>query len=130
MTQNLDWTHTKVRIKDIRKLNKLYAIYTDVSELNADTTYGEAIGMLFVKDSIFEDRLKSYFLKDISKITREDILGKMWNFYLTKGYFVKVNENGELEIFQHDKNKWYVSYLEIDGELGTFSSVYKDKEIK
>lgn len=125
----LNWTHTDVTIVDIRKLNKLYVIYTTILEEKNSIIQGMWVGPLFVKDSIFEERLKSYFLKDMSNISREDILGVKWNFYVTKGYFIKVNENGEIEKFPHDENKWYVSYLEIAGKLGNFSSIYRDKEL-
>jgi hypothetical protein len=126
----LNWTHIGVNIVDIRKLNKLYVIYTNIIEQNETVIQGDKwLGPLFIKDSIFEERLKSYFLKDISKITRDEILGAKWNFYITKGFFIKVNEAGEIEKFPHDENKWYVSYLEIAGPLGNFYSVYRDKEL-
>lgn len=121
---NIDWTHFKVKIIDIRKLSKLYVI-----KIN-DPVLGERFSPpLFVKDVIFEERLKSYFLKDISQISREEILGVNWNMYITKGYYIKINERGEADRFSHDLEKWYVSYLEIDGPLGTFSSVCRDKEL-
>lgn len=123
---NLNWTHIDVTIKDIRKLNKLYVLYTDISVSQMATGLPN-IGPVFVKDTIFEERLKSYFLKD--KISRDEILSVKWNFYVTKGYFIKINEIGDIEKFPHDENKWYVSYLEIAGELGNFYSIYKDKEL-
>jgi len=123
--ENLDWTHKHLKIVDIRKLNKLYVI-----SVNDPKSKIQIEQPLFVKDVIFEERLKSYFLKDPSKVTRDEILGVVWNMYITKGYFIKIDENGVVTQFDHDENKWYISYLEIDGKLGSFSSIYRDKEIK
>jgi len=125
MNTNIDWTHKEVSIKDIRKLSKLYVIKI-VNKVSVD----QIEAPLFVKDIIFEERLKSYFLRDLSKIDREDILGVRWNMYITKGYYIKMNDMGGVDQHAHDPNKWYVSYLEIDGPLGTFSSVFRDKELK
>ena len=119
----LDWTHRGISITDIRKVNKLYVIVINSS------LYPELASIpLFVSDKIFEERLKSYFLKDVSKITREDILNVYWNMYITKGYYIKVLEDGTASKFEHDSNKWYVSYLEIAGPLGTFLSVYNNEK--
>jgi hypothetical protein len=146
-----DWTHVGVKITDIRKLSKLYVLYTDISVEQIDnirasklgelpheisknstlnTLYGsEFIGPLFVSSKIFEDRLTPYFLKDVHRITREDILGVTWNMYITKGYFIKIDKDGSIKEFpQLDKEKYYVSYLEIAGDLGTFHSVYHNRE--
>lgn len=116
-----DWTHKEVRMTDIRKLSEYY-IFT-VSSL-------DVTGALLVKASIFEERLKTYFLKEAHRVTREDILGVVWNMYITKGYYVKIQSSGDVETFSMDPTKNYVSYLEISGPLGTFQSVYKDKEHK
>lgn len=129
---NIDWTHKGITIKDIRKLTKLYVIKIHdlmASEKNQDESCNSP---LFIKDTIFEERLKSYFLKDITKITREEILAVNWNMHITKGYYIKINDRGDIEKFSHDPEteKWYVSYLEIEGPLGTFNSVYRDKELK
>ena len=109
----LDWTHHKVRLSDIRKINRLYVL-----KIDAFTT------PLFVKDAIFEERLKSYFLTDISNINRSLISSVLWNMYITKGYYVKINEFGEVEKYHNDPEKHYISYLEIDGPLGSFSSIH------
>lgn len=124
-TDKRDWTHKSVQIKDIRKLSEFYIFTISNTEGITDP---DGFGVpLMVKDTIFEERLKSYFLKDISKISREEILEVKWNMYITKGYFVKITYK---EIIPHDMDseKYYVSYLEIDGELGTFQSVYKSKD--
>jgi len=123
--ETIDWTHKGIKIIDIRKLSKLYVI-----RVQDPLLANQIESPLFIKDVIFEERLKSYFLKDISQITREDILNVSWNMYITKGYFIKINERGDVDKFSHDLEKWYVSYLEINGALGTFCSVYRDKEIK
>jgi hypothetical protein len=116
----LDWTHKNVQILDIRKINKLYVLkIKDVDE------------SLFVHDEIFEQRIKSFFLKDtMSQIPREDILKQNWNFYITKGYYIKVDQYGHPTKYDQDYNKSYISYLDIAGPLSTFSSVYqKEKPI-
>jgi hypothetical protein len=120
---NTDWTHKGIKIVDIRKLAKLYVIR--VQDL---LTAIQIESPLFVKDNIFEERLKAYFLKEMSQISRYEILPLSWNMYITKGYYIKINERGDVDKFPHDPEKWYVSYLEIDGPLGTFYSVYRDKE--
>jgi hypothetical protein len=84
---------------------------------------------LFVKDTIFEERVKSYFLKEMSQISRAEILSVFWNMYITKGYYIKIDENGNPVRYDNDPDKWYVSYLEIDGPLGSFCSIYRDKEL-
>lgn len=121
---NIDWTHKNITIKDLRKLNKLYVL-----KIMDPMAAAQIESPLFVKDNIFEERLKSYFLKDMIHITREEILSVKWNMYITKGYYIKINEKGDLEKFNHDPEKWYISYLEIEGPLGTFTSVYRDREM-
>ena len=128
--KNIDWTHSNIYIKDLRKLNKLYVI--KISDPNSSV---QIESPLFIKDTIFEERLKSYFLKDTNNISREEILKVKWNMYITKGYFIKIDENGDIEKINRDLDKWYISFLEIEGPLGTFdsvseviTSVYRDKE--
>jgi hypothetical protein len=126
-SKTLDWTHKRVRIEDIRKLYKLYAICITHPSANPPL---QLMAPLFVKDIIFEERLRSYFLKDIYKISREEILNIEWNMYITKGHYIKINEKREIEEFHHDPEKWYISYLEISGPLAYFDSIYyKDKEL-
>jgi hypothetical protein len=122
ISNTLDWTHKSLSIIDIRKLNKVYIIR--VNDPNSDIQIESPI---FVKNTIFEERLTSYFLKNISQISRKDILDVKWNMYITKGYFIKINDIGELEKFDHDPKKWYISYLEIDGWLSSFPTIYKNK---
>jgi len=130
MTTNYDWTHNAVSIFDIRKLNKLYAIRIGVEGLSKTDSIYE-MPTLFVKDSIFDERLRSYFLKD--HITRDEIMSVRWNMFITQGYYVKINSTGDIEKFGQrpaDREKWFVSYLDIDGPLGTFDSIHKEKEDK
>ena len=134
-SQKLDWTHTGVKIQDIRKLAKLYVLYTNLLADSPVFTDPEdpkpykPVGPLFVNSNIFEARLTPYFLQDISRISREDILGVKWNMYITQGYFIKIDKDSNIEEFPQDnKEKWYVSYLEIAGDLGDFHNVYRDKE--
>ena len=116
---NLDWTHTGVKITDIRKLNKLYAIYIDDRKINTP---------LFVNEKIFEERVRSYFLSN--NISRSDVLSVKWNMHITQGLYIKIDEYGKTQEFKKDgeDEKFYVSYLEIDGPLGTFHSIHKEKE--
>ena len=111
----MDWTHTCVRLKDIRKAKELYIISINDGEIKSP---------LFVDEKIFNERLKSYFLKDIDKISREEIIKVNWNFYITKGHYVKL-KNGEIEKVSGDKNKHYVSFLDINGDLSNFNQLIK-----
>jgi hypothetical protein len=128
---DIDWTHKDITISDVRKLSKLYVIKIKIPNMDLDLdVYTDQIDSpLFVKDTIFEERLRSYFLKEMSQISRNDILNVTWNMYITKGFYIKINDKGDMEKFPHDPDKWYVSYLEIEGPLGTFSSIYRDKEL-
>ncbi len=118
----LDWTHKDVTITDIRKISNLYIISINNEEITSP---------LLVNEKIFNERLKLFFLKEPHRISREEILSVKWNMYITKGYYIKVQEGGEIKKFEIDENKFYVSYLEISGPLATFQSVYKPpKEFK
>ena len=119
----LNWTNIHVKITDIRKLNKLYVLIIHDDHLKEQINQP-----LFIKKTIFEDRLKSFFLMDIYRIPRGEILSLYWNMYITKGYYIKVDKSGNVTKFEIDPNKWYLSYLEIEGELGSFSSIYRDEE--
>jgi len=124
----LDWTHKDLSITDIRKLNELYVIKVALPLYSIEEK--EIQSSLFVNEQIFEERLKSYFLKDnVASISREDILNIHWNMYITKGYYIKLKD-GEITERHQDPNKYYVSYLEIAGPLGSFCSIYHDKELK
>lgn len=131
---NIDWTHKELSIEDIRKLNKLYVIKVQGPQKSVrdiiDNDFYNAVTqtVLFVKDMIFETRLESYFLKPITQISREEILSVKWNMYLTKGYYVKIDEEGNIEKFPNTPDRWYVSYLEIAGPLGSFCSVYSNNK--
>jgi hypothetical protein len=120
-----DWTHKDVRITDIRKLNNKFYIIS----INDPNLKEQIKQPLFVKEVILKERLKTFFLKDAYKVTREEILSVPWNLYLTQGHYVKLDENGNIIKFDKDPNKWYISFLEISGPLGGFSSVYRDKEL-
>jgi len=127
-----DWTHTNIKITDIRKLSEFY-IFTvkNVKDVLSDESVstGPEINLpLMVKDKIFEERLKPYFLKDSFRVTREEILKVKWNMYITKGYYIKISR-GEVHKYDMDQEKYYVSYLEIAGPLGTFASIGKDKDL-
>lgn len=128
-----DWTHKGVSITDIRKLHEFYIFTISFDEENSfeDENYRKAEKIdtpLTVKHNIFEDRLKPYFFKDGYRVTRSEIMGVKWNMYVTKGYYIKISR-GEIRKYQQDPDKYYVSFLEIDGPLGTFQSIIcKDKE--
>ncbi len=119
-----DWTHKNVEIVDIRKLSNLYLLSIKSKDINKP---------LFVNSRIFEDRLKSYYLfhpkesLGTCEISREQILSLKWNMYITKGYYIKIHD-GIVEKYDKNtcKDKYYISFLEIDGPLGTFESVYKE----
>jgi hypothetical protein len=119
MDTKKDWTHKNISITDIRKLPEFYVFTISDDIIKSSLT---------VKSKIFEDRLRPYFLKDISEVSRKDILENVrWNMYITKGYYIKIyiQEGTEkCQKFDMDPDKYYVSYLEIDGPLGTFQSIY------
>jgi hypothetical protein len=129
-TEAKDWTHKDVRISDIRKLSEFY-IFTIESKKSSDGCPAESELIidtpLMVKDKIFEERLKPYFLKDAFRVSREEILSVYWNMYITRGYYVKIVK-GHATKFDMDPDKYYVSYLEIAGPLGSFCSICKDKD--
>jgi hypothetical protein len=113
-----DWTHKEVRITDIRKLSEYYIFTLDHTLISTP---------LLVKSNIFEERLKSYFLKEAHRVSREEILDVHWNMHITLGYYIKA-QAGEVQKFDMDPQKFYVSFLEISGPLGSIQSVYKEKD--
>lgn len=118
-----DWTHKAIKISDIRRLKDLYVISVNnkgLKGIEVDTP-------LFVNRDIFEKRLESYFLQPASKITRDQVLSVDWNMYITKGYYIKFNSEGRINEYSEntDPDKYYVSFLEINGDLAEFKSVYK-----
>lgn len=113
-----DWTHKNVRITDIRKLSNLYVVTVDDAKVDRP---------LLISRRIFEERALPYFIADsMRSVTRQDLLDLEWNFYITKGYYVKAQDG---ELVKHtdktDENKWYVSFLEISGPLDDFSALLK-----
>jgi hypothetical protein len=112
-----EWTHHDVKITDIRKLSEFYMFTINDTVIDVP---------LLVKDKIFEERIKPYFLKEVSRITREEILSVKWNMLITKGHYIKINKGGEIQEFNMDADKYYISYLEISGPLGSFSSVCRE----
>ena len=132
LKEDKDWTHKNVIITDIRKLSEFY-IFTigrqddilGLEENKSEELPGEP---LMVKDRIFEERLKPYFLKDSHRVSRDEILGVRWNMYISKGHYIKIS-HGDVKKYEMVPEKYYVSYLEIAGPLGTFQSVCKDKEL-
>jgi hypothetical protein len=111
--QSLSWTHENLQIADIRKSKSLYVI-------KLDNKIFEHI--LFIEDKIFEERMASYFL-DVNW-TRKDIFSVNWNFLITKGYFIKIKDNNIEKIETQNCDKYYVSFLEIAGPLGTIKSIH------
>jgi len=112
---NIEWTHKKVNITDIRKVKKFYVLTVDAKGIT---------GPLFVEHAIFDSRLKSYYLKnleDVSGFDRNDVTSVKWNMYITKGHFIKYKDK-EVEEIPKDEDKFYISFLEIDGPLGTHIS--------
>ena len=83
-----DWTHKEVKMIDVRKLSEYYIFmiepeFPNVVGQNREGYYTP----LLVKDKIFDERLKTYFLKDAHRVTREEILGVKWNLFITQGYY-------------------------------------------
>lgn len=126
---NIEWTHKELQITDIRKVRKFYVISVDDKKIN---------NPLFVDHSIFEGRVNSYYLRgfknsyDIKnyssvhnepeEIKREEVINVKWNMAIYKGFFIKYNANNEAEKIYKDQDKFYISFLEIAGPLGSHIS--------
>jgi len=111
---NIDWTHKKIYLRDIRKTKKFYIL--NVSDKSITSP-------LFVDHLIFEARVKSFYLRDTNKFSREEVIDQVrWNMVITKGYFIKLDKDGKAEHINKDEDKFYISFLEIDGPLGTYIS--------
>lgn len=118
---NIDWTHKGVKISDIRKVRKFYVISIDDRKITSP---------LFVDHNIFEGRVNSYYLRGFnegrssytpSDLTREEVMSIKWNMVITKGYFIKLTPGSQEEVHK-DPDKYYISFLEIDGPLGNHVS--------
>lgn len=106
---SIEWTHKEVEIKDIRKVKKFYVLNVDDEEITSP---------LFVDHNIFDGRMKSFYLKDIVEFSREEVLNVKWNMVITKGYFWKIDKENKEEKIEKDSEKFYISFLEIEGPLG------------
>lgn len=113
---NIEWTHKGVAITDIRKVKKFYVISINDKKITTP---------LFVDHGIFDGRLKSYYLNDSESpmtapvtFTREQVLNVRWNMVISKGFFMKYTNNTSYEKVYKDEDKFYISFLEIDGPLG------------
>ena len=106
----IDWTHSQVTINDIRKVRKFYIL--SVNNIS---------NPIFVDQNIFEGRINSYYLRDYtSAFKREEVLNVKWNMVIEKGFFYKLERDSkEPEKIYKDPEKYYISFLEIDGPLGT-----------
>lgn len=105
----MEWTHKKVSIKDIRKVKKFYVL--DIGEK-------EITSPLFVDHTIFEGRMKSFYLRNESYFTRDEVTNVKWNMVINKGFFYKIEKDSEHEKVSKDPEKHYISFLEIEGPLG------------
>ena len=117
----LGWTHFSISFLDIRLCSKLYVIYPNIVS-------DDDIGPLFINKTIFENVINSYFLG--KNYTREEILNLKWNMYITKDYYIKVDNENNVTKISGIKDKWYVSYLDVSGKLGEFSFIYKNDSNK
>ena len=118
MSTEMKWTHHNLKIGDIRRNGKLYIIYIEGND-------APDVPMTIQAD-ILDERLRSYYLNK-TEFTRDDILNVYWNMYITKGYYIKI-KNGDAEKFTQNPNKYYISYLEIAGDLGTFQAIYNKEK--
>ena len=105
----IKWTHKKVSIKDIRRVRKFYILSIDKIE-----------NPIFVDQNIFEGRINSYYLRESAEFNRGEVLDVKWNMVIEKGFFYKIDRDAdEPEKVYKDPEKFYISFLEIDGPLGT-----------
>jgi hypothetical protein len=108
----IDWTHKKVAIDDVRKVRKFYILSIE-----------GLVTPIFVDQTIFEGRVNSYYLRDnyeTNNVNRHDVLDVKWNLVVTQGFFYKVDRDGPPQRIEKDPDKYYISFLEIDGPLGTY----------
>jgi hypothetical protein len=124
----IKWSHEGTTLTDIRRsTRKVYNSYKldtkpayDVKTLYVITITDDEIKTpLFINDRILEPRLESYFLKKVEDITREEILSLKWNLLITKGHYVKIDKNGVVTKVDSNPDKYYISYVEVAGPLGT-----------
>jgi len=115
---NVEWTHKGVLITDIRKVKKFYVLTLADKKIS---------NPLFVDHSIFEGRVNSYYLRgftnpgrnlDKNDLTRDEVLSVKWNMVINKGYYIKYDATGKEDKIYKDEDKFYISFLEIDGPLG------------
>ena len=104
----MEWTHTKVMVKDVRKVNNFYILDINKKDITSP---------LFVSTQIFEARLNSYYLNN-SRFTRDEVMGVQWNMVISQGGFYKINKNGDEEKTEKDPDRFYISFLDIAGPLG------------
>lgn len=103
----LDWTHIERKITDIRKVKQFYIISVEHFETP-----------LFVDHTIFEARIKSYYLRDTNSFTRQEVLDVKWNLVINLGFYHKLDREGQIEKIEKKSDKFYLSFLEINGVLG------------
>jgi hypothetical protein len=105
-----DYTHKNVKIKDIRlKTGKNNDKFFSILVEGIDNT-------LHISYDIFNERIKSFFLgKRIDEIDRSLLLTLNWNFIITQGYFYKVTDKAFIKQESPNKNKFFVSILDIVG---------------
>lgn len=113
---NVEWTHKGVSITDIRKVKKFYVLTLVDKKIT---------NPLFVDHSIFEGRVNSYYLRgfnnsrlNMNDLTRDEVLSVKWNMVINKGYYIKYDATGNEDKIYKDEDKYYISFLEIDGPLG------------
>jgi len=113
---NVEWTHKGIGITDIRKVKKFYILTLGDKKIS---------NPLFVDHSIFEGRVNSYYLRgfvgpgrDTISLTRDEVLSVKWNMVINKGHYIKIDANGKEDPIYKDEDKYYISFLEIDGPLG------------
>lgn len=106
----ITWSHKQIAITDIRKVKQFYIIAIDDEEIKTP---------LFVDHGIFEARLKSYFLSESRDFTRKEIMYDCkWNMLINKGFYHKLDKENNIEKIEKNPDKYYLSFLEIDGILG------------
>jgi len=114
-----NYTHTDVRIKDIRlkkgKNNK--------DDFFAIQISSPGINVVFVNYNIFNDRVKSFFLgKDVNEVPRNELLSLRWNFIITSGYYLKIVAKNQFEKLPGTPEKQYVSVLDVAGPISEFAN--------
>lgn len=118
-----DYTHKEVYIKDIRLKRGKRGSKDDYFAL----TVAGIDGIIFVNYSIFNERIRSYFLgKSVDEVGRDLILNLKWNLVITNGFYLKIVNKDHFEKVEGSPGKPYISILEVSSPIGDFANNFAE----